>query len=72
VHRNVPGVLGQINAIFSGRALNIDAQYLQTDGEFGYVVVDASVRPDEAEAVHRALRAIDGTVRTRHLRPAAG
>ncbi|SDA21271.1 D-3-phosphoglycerate dehydrogenase [Methylobacterium sp. UNC378MF] len=70
VHRNVPGVLGQINAIFSGRSLNIDAQYLQTDGEFGYVVVDASVPSGEAEAVLRALRAIDGTVRTRHLRPA--
>ena len=72
VHRNVPGVLGQINAIFSGRSLNIDAQYLQTDGEFGYVVVDASVRPDEADGVLQALRAIDGTVRTRHLRPKAG
>ncbi|NEL79687.1 MAG: phosphoglycerate dehydrogenase, partial [Xanthomonas perforans] len=71
VHRNVPGVLGQINAIFSGRSLNIDAQYLQTDGEFGYVVVDASVPPGEADTVLRALRAIDGTVRTRHLRPAA-
>ncbi|WP_457106765.1 phosphoglycerate dehydrogenase [Methylobacterium sp. P5_C11] len=72
VHRNVPGVLGQINAIFSSRSLNIDAQYLQTDGEFGYVVVDASVPSGEAEGVLRALRAIDGTVRTRHLRPAAG
>jgi D-3-phosphoglycerate dehydrogenase / 2-oxoglutarate reductase len=70
VHRNVPGVLGQINAVFSGRSLNIDAQYLQTDGEFGYVVVDASVQPEEADEVVRALRAIEGTVRTRHLRPA--
>lgn len=70
VHRNVPGVLGQINAVFSGRSLNIDAQYLQTDGEYGYVVVDASVGPGEADAVLGALRAIDGTVRTRHLRPA--
>lgn len=70
VHRNVPGVLGQINAVFSGRSLNIDAQYLQTDGEYGYVVVDASVGLGEADAVLGALRAIDGTVRTRHLRPA--
>jgi D-3-phosphoglycerate dehydrogenase / 2-oxoglutarate reductase len=70
VHRNVPGVLGQINAIFSGRSLNIDAQYLQTDGEFGYVVVDASVPSGDADGVLRALRAIAGTVRTRHLQPA--
>jgi D-3-phosphoglycerate dehydrogenase len=71
VHRNVPGVLGKINAIFSSRALNIDAQYLQTDGEFGYVVVDASVQLPEADAVLQALRGIDGTVRTRHLAPRA-
>ncbi len=72
VHRNVPGVLGKINAIFSSRALNIDAQYLQTDGEFGYVVVDASVQLPEADAVLQALRSIDGTVRARHLAQRAG
>jgi D-3-phosphoglycerate dehydrogenase len=72
VHRNVPGVLGQINAIFSSRTLNIDAQYLQTDGDFGYVVVDASVQLPEADAVLQALRRIDGTVRARHLAQRAG
>ena len=71
MHRNVPGVLGRINATFSGRALNIDAQYLQTDGEIGYVVVDAGVGVGEAEAILRDLRAIDGTVRTRRLQPPA-
>jgi len=71
VHRNVPGVLGKINTIFSSRSLNIDAQYLQTDGDFGYVVVDASVQRPEAEAVLQALRGIDGTVRARHLVPRA-
>ncbi|XYD12426.1 phosphoglycerate dehydrogenase (plasmid) [Methylobacterium sp. NMS12] len=69
VHRNVPGVLGQINTIFSGRSLNIDAQYLQTDGEFGYVVVDAAVSRGEAEAILRELQEITGTVRTRRLQP---
>ncbi|MCJ2115306.1 phosphoglycerate dehydrogenase [Methylobacterium sp. J-001] len=72
VHRNVPGVLGQINAIFSSRTLNIDAQYLQTDGDFGYVVVDASVQLPEADTVLQALRSIDGTVRARHLAQRAG
>jgi len=71
VHRNVPGVLGKINTVFSGRALNIDAQYLQTDGDFGYVVVDASVERTEADAVLQALRSIDGTVRARRLIPRA-
>ena len=69
MHRNVPGVLGRINAAFSGRSLNIDAQYLQTDGEIGYVVVDAVAEAGEAEAILRDLGAIDGTVRTRRLKP---
>ena len=38
VHRNVPGILGRLNNVFSQRGLNITGQHLQTDGEIGYVV----------------------------------
>src|ERR1700732_836947 len=37
IHRNVPGILGRVVEVFSRRSLNIAAQYLQTDGEIGYV-----------------------------------
>ena len=67
VHRNVPGVLGQINAVFSQRELNVSAQSLQTDGELGYVMVDVDRRPDTRAAVLAALCAIDGTIRARAL-----
>ncbi len=40
VHANVPGVLGQLNAIVSAAGVNIRAQYLSTDNEIGYVIVD--------------------------------
>ena len=40
MHRNVPGMLGRLNEVFSARGINIAAQYLQTDGEIGYVVLE--------------------------------
>ncbi len=66
LHRNVPGVLRQINEVFSGRNLNISAQYLQTDPEVGYVVVDVdgAIADDQ---VREELRRIDGTIRVRFL-----
>ncbi len=40
VHRNVPGVLGEINSIVSRTKGNIRAQYLSTDLEIGYLIMD--------------------------------
>ncbi|HEX2136261.1 MAG TPA: phosphoglycerate dehydrogenase [Microvirga sp.] len=67
VHRNVPGMLGRLNEVFSRRGLNIAAQYLQTDAEIGYVVVDAEGRPELSREILRELRALDGTIRARLL-----
>jgi len=69
VHHNVPGIMRQINEIFSSEGCNITAQYLQTAGELGYVVVEADTardRPREMAILDR-LRALDGTVRARLL-----
>ena len=67
VHRNAPGMLGRLNEIFSRRDLNIAAQYLQTDGELGYVVVDADVPAEESAALLEAMRRLEGTIRARLL-----
>jgi D-3-phosphoglycerate dehydrogenase len=67
VHRNVPGVLSQINGVFSERGLNIAGQYLQTDGELGYVVVDVSGRVADGGPIRDELAAIEGTLRVRFL-----
>lgn len=40
VHKNVPGVLGEINSIVSRSNANIRAQYLSTDPQIGYLVMD--------------------------------
>lgn len=40
VHKNVPGVLKDINEIVAQAGANISAQYLSTDAEIGYLVMD--------------------------------
>jgi D-3-phosphoglycerate dehydrogenase len=66
IHANVPGVMRRVNEIFSQSHLNITAQYLQTDPEVGFVVVDVDGDVDET-AVLNQLQAIDGTIRARFL-----
>ncbi len=67
VHRNVPGMLNNLNRVFSARGHNIASQYLQTFGETGYVVVDAEGNPDEAPLILDELRQLEGTIRARIL-----
>ncbi|MEO8809837.1 MAG: phosphoglycerate dehydrogenase [Rhodanobacter sp.] len=67
IHRNVPGTLSRINDLFSAGNLNIDAQFLQTDGEVGYVVIDVSADEAQANALKARLAAIPGTLRSRVL-----
>ncbi|KAF0811124.1 D-3-phosphoglycerate dehydrogenase [Alcanivorax sp. S71-1-4] len=65
IHKNVPGVLSQINQVFSENGINIAAQFLQTNAEIGYVVID--VNADYSQLALEKLRNIDGTIRTRVL-----
>jgi D-3-phosphoglycerate dehydrogenase / 2-oxoglutarate reductase len=67
IHRNMPGMLSRINEIFSRENVNIDGQFLQTNGEIGYVVADVSTSEEQAIALKDALASIPGTLRTRVL-----
>lgn len=67
IHRNVPGMLSQINEVFSREAVNINGQYLQTDPTIGYVVIDVGTSEAQASALREALAAIPGTLRARVL-----
>jgi D-3-phosphoglycerate dehydrogenase len=40
IHKNVPGVLSSINSTLSANNINILGQYLKTNEEIGYVVLD--------------------------------
>lgn len=65
IHQNRPGVLSEINTVFSKSGINISSQYLQTNNEVGYVVMDVDARHSK-EALNR-LNEISGTVRCRVL-----
>ena len=65
IHRNVPGVLSQINTVFAENGINIGGQYLQTNSKIGYVVID--VDSEYSQLALEKLRGIEGTIRTRVL-----
>lgn len=65
IHHNQPGVITKINQIFADDEFNIAAQYLQTAGEIGYVVID--VQTTHSHTALEKLKAIDGTIRARVL-----
>ncbi len=48
VHKNVPGVLGEINSIVSQKGINIHSQLLSTDEEIGYLLMDIEAGAHEA------------------------
>ena len=68
IHRNQPGVLSQINAIFSEQQINIAGQYLQTNPRIGYVVIDVDGgERTETRQLKKRLSEVAGTIRTRVL-----
>ena len=65
IHKNVPGVLGEINHYFSSRGINISAEYLQTDADLGYVILETDSELDDS--VLKDLKNIPHTIRVRIL-----
>ncbi len=65
VHRNRPGVLGELNRVLADAEANILAQHLQTTRELGYVVLD--VDRDYPDDLVKRLSEIEGTIRSRIL-----
>ena len=65
IHRNTPGVLAAINAVFAAEQVNIDGQVLGTRGEIGYVITDVGAVP--GPQVLTALQNLPQTIRLRQL-----
>jgi len=65
IHRNVPGVMAEINKVLASYQLNLVGQYLSTDPEVGYVISDVNnaYNPE----VVSALKAIPNTIKFRVL-----
>lgn len=63
VHRNEPGVLGEINGIISKAGANIEGQYLSTDDKIGYLVMD--VHSSQAAQLAEDIGKLTRSIRTR-------
>ncbi len=66
IHRNMPGVLAQVNSILAEHSVNVEGQLLSTRGELGYLLTDIGI--DYSENVLTKLRAMNETVRLRVVR----
>jgi D-3-phosphoglycerate dehydrogenase len=65
VHKNVPGVLRDINRIISDLGANIQGQYLATDPEIGYLIVDLDKKV--SDKVKDQVSELSASIRTRIL-----
>ncbi len=65
IHANVPGVLSEINSTLSEHKINILGQYLKTNDEIGYVVLDIDKKLSK-NAVD-LLKQVKGSIKVRLL-----
>ena len=65
VHRNVPGVLSNINRIVSEVQANIESQILATDPNIGYLVMD--INREVSDEVKMKVAELETSIRTRVL-----
>jgi D-3-phosphoglycerate dehydrogenase / 2-oxoglutarate reductase len=65
IHKNVPGVLSEINTELSKHNINILGQYLKTNDEIGYVVLDVDKKL--SSQAQQLLKEVKGTIKVRLL-----
>lgn len=63
IHKNQPGVLGKINSDLFENGINIVGQFLKTNEEIGYVILDIDQKL--SKKAFEILNNIDGTIKTR-------
>lgn len=65
IHRNVPGMMQKINAVVAEDNINVQSQYLLTNEEIGYVVLD--IEMEASDQLKDKLQKLEGSIRTRIL-----
>ena len=65
IHKNVPGIMAEINKVLAKFDMNITGQYLSTDDKVGYVISDLD--KEYNQDVLNELRAVEGTIKFRVL-----
>ena len=65
-HRNRPGVLSKLHRIIGDLEINIAAEYLQSNPEFSYLILDVDPSAQEGQ-LKSAILDMDETIRVRFL-----
>ncbi|WP_437920600.1 HAD-IB family phosphatase [Sphingobacterium sp. LRF_L2] len=65
IHKNVPGIMAQINNVYAENDINIISQFLMTKGEIGYAVTDIHTAYDKN--ILKQLKQIENTIKFRIL-----
>lgn len=65
LHRNVPGVLGDVHRIVASHGANVQSQVLVTDPEIGYLLMD--VEQDMGPRIVEDVAKLETTIRARLL-----
>ena len=65
IHKNVPGIMAQINTILAKHDINIVGQFLMTNASIGYAIIDINSAYDKA--LFKALKKIEQTIKFRVL-----
>lgn len=65
IHKNVPGVLSNVNSLFADANINIISQSLMTTDNVGYLVMD--IASDYSNTALEMLKNLDETIRVRVL-----
>jgi D-3-phosphoglycerate dehydrogenase len=65
IHKNVPGIMAQINTIFAKHNINIVGQFLMTNQTVGYAITDINAEYDKQ--LFKSLKKIENTIKFRVL-----
>lgn len=65
IHKNVPGIMAQINTIFAKHNINIVGQFLMTNQSVGYAITDINTEYDKQ--LFKSLKKIENTIKFRVL-----
>jgi D-3-phosphoglycerate dehydrogenase len=65
IHHNTPGILARINNIIAKEKINIEAQYLKTNEQIGYVIIDLNT--NHAKRLTTRLKDVSDTIKVRVL-----
>ena len=66
IHKNLPGVMKELNEIFGNLNINISRQYLQTDSTIGYTLIDVE-KTNSVLKIFEKIKNVKHTIKVRLL-----